>query len=126
MEAGFKVAEKRVKGPVFDEVGHVAYPNYIDEMRKKRMKEQRAGNGSRYIRQGKNFQRTLKNKKIGVEEKYKSVMGGVSLLDEQIETKEELVGFISEATKQTDQLEEINSLYIDSIKAKLALLKEIN
>lgn len=62
----------------------------------------------------------MKDEKMDNKEKYMVVMNDAILLENQAKLKEELIGKQRKTDIQTQ--EQINELYLDSIKAKLALL----
>ena len=82
--------------------------------------------GVHFIAPTKNFKRIIKAKDISKQQKYDDVLGNVSILDQQAKAKEGFMTLIKNAKRTSEKQEEINNLYLDSIKAKIALLQEIN
>ena len=71
-----------------------------------------------------NWEKYLKDENLNKNEKYTSVMNRAQIMENQAKMKEKVASFNSKGI-DIDVENEINELYVDSIKAKIALLEKL-
>jgi len=71
-----------------------------------------------------NWEKYLKDEKLNKNEKYNSVLNRAQIMENQAKMKEKVASFNSKGI-DIDIENEINELYVDSIKAKIALLEKL-
>ena len=76
----------------------------------------------KFLNEHQSWNKHLKNKNMNSYEKFETVLTSAQILEEQAKRKEKLSQMETKSKKNFDEEDKINHLYIDSIKAKLALL----
>lgn len=95
-------------------------PNYIADLRKQNCELEK--NGVKLKKDCHNWERYLKDSNMNKNEKYDSVLNRAQIMENQAKMKEK-VAMVAGADFETE--DEINNLYAESIKAKLALLENL-
>ena len=118
MRIGKKKAEEKSPEP---EVEKKSYPNYLEEIKKKRVEQERKGNKAKYV----HWEKTMKNKGLSKQEKMMTILDEVGRLEHQMKIKEEkLKAMEIPGNMNPMELEEqVGEMYLESIKAKLAIIK---
>lgn len=67
----------------------------------------------------------MKDDKLNKNEKFNSVLNRAQIMENQAKMKEKVASFNTRGVLDIEMENEINELYVDSIKAKIALLKKL-
>jgi len=95
------------------------YPNYIAEIRQKRLVLERQGIKVRKT----NWEKHLKDDKLTYKEKVETVLNDAKLLEMRAKRKEDMHRKIRNADDVLED-EDIDDCYVESIKAKIAVLEK--
>jgi ABC-type lipoprotein release transport system permease subunit len=95
-------------------------PNYIADLRKQNLELEK--NGVKLKKDCQNWERYLKDNNLNNNQKFDSVLNRAQIMENQAKMKEK-VASVAGADPETEN--EINNLYTESIKAKLALLENM-
>ena len=92
------------------------YPNYLEDMKKKRLEQEKQG-----ILPKNQWEKALKDNKLSYKDKVDNILFDAKRLEQKAKRKEEVrkSGFSND-----DNDDDINDIYMESIKAKLAVLQQ--
>jgi len=97
--------------------------NFAKEIKQKN-KEYQEKAGVRLKKDCENWEKYLKDEKLNKNEKYTSVLNRAQIMENQAKMKEKVASFNTHGI-DIEVENEINELYVDSIKAKIALLEKL-
>eukprot|EP01022_Parablepharisma_sp_SALTPOND_P016719 TRINITY_DN2519_c0_g1_i1.p1 TRINITY_DN2519_c0_g1~~TRINITY_DN2519_c0_g1_i1.p1 ORF type:complete len:675 (-),score=118.88 TRINITY_DN2519_c0_g1_i1:1107-3035(-) len=95
-------------------------PDYLAEQRKKREQE----NVSLDVQRKQDWEKDLRNPGLDVAEKYNRVVGKANQIEQKAKMKEKLLHAKGGAEKDLEMGENVTDMFIDAIKAKLAILEQ--
>jgi len=98
-----------------------SYPNYLEEIKKKRVELEKQGTKPKYV----HWEKYMKNKGMTKQEKMINIMDEVGRLEHQMKMKEERLKRLNipENMQPMELEEQVGEMYLESIKAKLAIIK---
>ena len=91
---------------------------------KQKNREYQEKAGVKLKRDYENWEKYLKDEKLNKNEKYTSVLNRAQIMENQAKMKEKVAAY-NKGGIDIDVENEINELYVDSIKAKIALLEKL-
>lgn len=94
--------------------------DYLSELRKKREENYGASKSIKY-----NWSSDLKNEQLNPSEKYNRLVGKANMIEEQAKMKEKLLLAKGGTEKNPEMGEYVSDMFIDAIKAKLAILENL-
>jgi len=95
-----------------------------DVLLEMKLKEQRAKAGVSIHKY--NWHADMNNKDLNVNERFSRIFGKAKSIEESAKSQEKLLNIRGGAGKDTKLGEQVSDMFIDAIKAKLALLQNIN
>lgn len=94
--------------------------DYLGELRRKRAENYNASKSIRY-----NWKNDLKNKKMTTAEKYSMLVDKANMIEQDAKMNEKLLNVKGGSGKNPEMGEYVSDMFIDAIKAKLAVLEQL-
>ena len=98
-------------------------PDYLAQLRKKR--EDSGGPDIQHRRIGMDWQSDMKNENLNVLQKYERIIDKASMIEERAKREERVLQAKGGADRDIAKGEFVSDLFIDAIKAKLAILDQL-
>jgi len=98
------------------------YANYLVEVRKKRIEEEKKGIKVKYAQ----WEKHLKAQGVSHKEKVMNILDDVNRIEHQVKMKEEKLKSlgVNKHEEPFDLQDQVGDMYLQSIRAKLAILKD--